>query len=62
VINSRNDRLRQSGDTFADELRAAGVDVEQDVIESTHAYLNAPKSAGYARGITLIADWLARHD
>jgi acetyl esterase len=62
VINSKNDRLRQSGDTFADELRAAAVVVEQDVINSTHAYLNAPKSDGYTRGITLIADWLTRHD
>ena len=61
VLNSRNDRLRQSGDTFADELIGAGVEVERDVIDSTHAFFNAPTTPGYRRGIAIVGDWLARH-
>ena len=61
VVNSRNDRLRQSGDTFADELRAADVKVENHVIPGAHAFLNFPKSVGYAIGLGFIRDWLDRH-
>jgi acetyl esterase/lipase len=62
LINSRNDRLRQSGDTFADELRAAGVETRREVIDSTHAYLNAPKTPGFRAGMDLLSDWLTAHD
>jgi len=62
IVNSRNDRLRRSGDAFADELRAAGVEVRREVIASTHAFLNTPKTAGYAEGIGYITEWLDRHD
>jgi acetyl esterase len=62
VLNSRLDRLRASGDTFADELRAAGVEVETDVLPSTHAFLNAPAKAPFTTGMRLIAEWLDRHD
>ena len=62
VLNSRRDRLRQSGDTFADELRLAGVRVDHDVIDSTHAFLATPDRPAYVRGITIIEHWLAAHD
>jgi acetyl esterase len=61
ILNARNDRLRKSGDTFADELRAAGVDVGYDVVESSHGFLNAPRKHAYARGMRVVEEWLRRH-
>lgn len=58
VLNARNDRLRQSGDTFADELRAAGREVEHRVLEATHGFLNTPRNPAYAQGMQAIATWL----
>jgi acetyl esterase len=61
VMNASNDRLRQSGDTFADELRAAGVDVEQQTVRAMHGFLDRPKSPAYAEGIAAVEAWLTKH-
>lgn len=62
LFDSSNDRLRRSGHAFAAELRAAGTDVREVVITGTHAFLNKPKSPGFAQGMRELTSWLAAHD
>lgn len=61
ILNSRNDRLRQSGDAFADELRAASVIVDQETVPTIHGFLNSPGRQNYALGVRRMRDWLASH-
>ena len=62
IMDSANDRLRRSGHAFAAELRAVGTEVREIVLPGTHAYLNAPRSEGYIRGVAELIDWLKAHD
>ena len=62
LINAVNDRLRLSGHAFANELRAIGTEVQEHVIPGTHAFLDKPKSDGFAQGIRYMTDWLNSHD
>ncbi len=59
VVNAEHDNMRASGDRFADELRAAGVEVEHHVLPgSRHAFLNHPGTAAFRQGVDRIGDWL----
>lgn len=62
ILDARNDRLRLSGNAFADELRAAGVEVHQDVVPGVHGFFNAPRTDRYAHGMRELSAWLAKHD
>ncbi|MET0954405.1 MAG: alpha/beta hydrolase [Cryobacterium sp.] len=59
ILNSDRDSLRASGEAFADELRAFGVDVtcrrEDDTV---HGHLNTPEHPGAISSIATMADWL----
>jgi len=60
VLDARNDRLRRSGAAFADELRAADVEVQYEVVNAMHAFLGKPGSVAFAKGMTTIGSWLDR--
>jgi acetyl esterase len=62
LINADNDRLRRSGHAFADELRAAGVEVREETVHGAHGFLNSPKKAGFAERMGWIVDWLDAHE
>ena len=62
ILDAKNDRLRRSGHAFAEELRVAGTDVREVVVEGTHAILNRPKTAGFAEAIRELTGWLGEHD
>ncbi|KRC63162.1 hypothetical protein ASE14_00990 [Agromyces sp. Root81] len=58
MINADRDAMRASGDQFATELIAAGVDVEHHVLpETRHAFLNRPRLDAFTTAIDLIASW-----
>lgn len=59
VLTSDHDGLRSSGEAYASELAAAGVDVllvRED--GTTHGHLNQPEHPGCARSLARIATWL----
>ncbi|HWV78766.1 MAG TPA: alpha/beta hydrolase fold domain-containing protein [Isoptericola sp.] len=59
VLTSDSDGLRSSGEAYAAELAAAGVDVllvRED--GTTHGHLNQPDHPGCARSLARIAAWL----
>lgn len=61
MINADRDAMRASGDQFATELIAAGVDVEHHVLpEAHHAFLNRPHLDAFVTAIELIASWSCR--
>jgi len=63
VVNAEQDNMRASGDLFARELAAAGVDVEHRVLPGTrHAFLNRPGLAEFTTTTSLIADWCLAPD
>lgn len=62
VVNSRNDRLRRSGDSFADELRDARVEVENVTLDGIHGFLGATRTRAHAAAIALMTAWLAAHE
>lgn len=58
MINADRDAMRASGDQFAGELLAAGIDVEQHVLPgSRHGFLNRPRLDAFTIAIDLIASW-----
>ncbi|GAB3616996.1 hypothetical protein GCM10027416_15530 [Okibacterium endophyticum] len=58
VVNAEQDNMRASGDQFAAELAASGVDVQHHVLKGTrHAFLNRPALEAFAPTISLIAAW-----
>ena len=61
-MDASNDRLRESGQAFADELRAAGTDVTYTVVTGTHGFLGASGRRKYADGMRQLAAWLREHD
>jgi acetyl esterase/lipase len=59
VVTSDIDGLRSSGEAYASELAAAGVDVLLVREDGTrHGHLNQPDTAGAARSIARIIAWL----
>jgi acetyl esterase len=59
VINAQQDNMRASGDQFAGELAASGVDVRHHVVEGTrHGFLNCPALDQFEPAISLIAAWI----
>ena len=63
VLNSEADRLRASGELYADQLRAAGVPVRVEYEPNTiHGHLNEPYSEGGPRSIDRIVRWLGDAD
>lgn len=58
VLDARNDRLRRSGQAFAAELRTAGVEVTEHVVDAGHAFLDRPRTPGFTQGMNLFAEWL----
>jgi acetyl esterase len=58
VVNAEHDNMRASGDLFASELAASGVDVDHHVLAGTrHAFLNRPGLGEFTTTTSLIADW-----
>jgi acetyl esterase len=63
LLNSENDRLRSSGEVFAEELRAAGVDVhEETVTGARHGFLNAFRKPRFTAEMDKIEAWLTAHN
>jgi acetyl esterase len=62
-LDAENDRLRASGHAFADDLRAAGVEVHEEVVPSArHGFLNAYKKAPFIDSMRTVDAWLRAHD
>jgi acetyl esterase len=59
VLDASNDRLRRSGHAFAGELQHAGSRVDEVVVNGRHGFLNSPRRAAFATGMSAIARWLA---
>ncbi|MFD1721861.1 alpha/beta hydrolase [Amnibacterium endophyticum] len=58
VVNAEHDNMRVSGDQFADELGAIGVNLQHHVLAGTrHAFLNSPDTQPFRDAIALIAAW-----
>lgn len=61
MLDAERDTMRASGDRFAGQLRAAGVDLERQVLpDSRHAFLNRPASSDFAAAVDRIASWVVR--
>lgn len=62
LVDADRDTLRASGETFAEELRSAGVTTEHVVVAGTwHGFFSWPGSRGYRRGMTHLLRWLDVH-
>jgi acetyl esterase/lipase len=60
VLNSEADLLRASGEAYADQLQAAGVQVRVEFEPNTiHGHLNEPYSAEGQRSIERIVQWIS---
>ncbi|WP_084105748.1 alpha/beta hydrolase [Demequina sp. NBRC 110056] len=65
IVNSEADDLRATGEAFARELEAAGIDTTCTYEPgTTHGHLNRPEEPHAERSLTTILDWLAdgEHD
>jgi len=63
MIDAEYDNMRGSGDRFAQELATSGVQLERHVLtDSSHAFLNRPRSRAFGEAVSLIADWVRRED
>ena len=61
VLDADRDLLRASGEAFAHELAAVGVDVSHQLVpDSSHGFLDRPRTAGFAGGIECAVRWLER--
>lgn len=59
ILNSDSDGLRASGEAFASELAAAGVDVKVvNELGTYHGHINGPDNYGAERSIKRIRRWL----
>jgi acetyl esterase len=59
ILNSEADTLRMSGELYAEQLRASGVDVTVEFEPGTqHGQLNEPFTLGGQRSLERIAGWL----
>jgi len=62
LIDAERDVMRASGERFADELEAAGIEVERHVLpDSRHAFLNRPGTRDFDDTIERIVDWADRN-
>jgi acetyl esterase/lipase len=60
IVNCESDTLRRSGELYAEQLRAAGVDTTVHLLPgAAHGTLNEPLSEAGVRTIDLIGEWLA---
>ncbi|PZE34237.1 alpha/beta hydrolase [Curtobacterium sp. MCPF17_031] len=58
MVNAERDNMRASGDAFAGELTASGVEVEHHVLPgSSHAFLNRPRQPDFETATALMARW-----
>ncbi|SDN46132.1 acetyl esterase [Cryobacterium flavum] len=58
MVDADRDSMRSSGDQFAQELSAAGVALDYNVLPGTfHAFLNRPYELSFSDGMRLIIDW-----
>jgi acetyl esterase/lipase len=67
ILNSEADALRASGEAYAEQLRAAGVEVTLGLEPGTgHGHLNEPDNPGAQRSLDRLTRWLeevsAGHD
>ena len=61
IVTAELDTLRASGELFATDLAAAGVELSEHCVPGVdHGYLNDPDSDATIVTAALIADWLAR--
>lgn len=59
IINSEKDDLRASGELFAEQLAAAGVDVRTEVeLDAGHGHIDQPDSAAAQRTLDRMTSWL----
>jgi acetyl esterase/lipase len=62
-VDADHDSLRASGDRFAEELRAAGVEVEHRIMPGTrHGFLNSPSTSGFRPALETMTAWLDAQD
>ncbi|ROP66405.1 alpha/beta hydrolase [Curtobacterium sp. ZW137] len=62
LVDAEHDTMRASGERFAAELTAAGVQVVRHVLAgSRHAFLNRPGTPDSTHAIDLASAWLATH-
>jgi acetyl esterase/lipase len=62
-MDAEIDRLRASGHAFADELRAAGVAVHEEVVPGArHGFLNAFNKPPFKNSMLTVENWLREHD
>lgn len=60
IVDSEADDLRPSGERFAAQLEAAGVDSTHDVEPgTTHGHLNRPEEPAFALTLTRFLEWSA---
>lgn len=58
-LDAERDAVRASGELFADELRAADVEVRYHIVAGCiHGYFNRPSHRAFRAGITTAIDWL----
>ncbi|KUL28504.1 alpha/beta hydrolase [Actinoplanes awajinensis] len=61
IVNCEADTLRRSGELYAEQLRAAGVETTVHLLPGApHGTLNDPFTAAGLRTVDLMTDWLAR--
>jgi acetyl esterase len=61
IINAEADTLRASGEEFASDLAAAGIDVVVTTEPGTaHGFINEPSRESAQRSIQRIADWVVQ--
>jgi acetyl esterase/lipase len=62
LLNSENDRLRSSGEVFAEELRAASVEVHEETVPGArHGFLNAFRKPTFTEQMLTVESWLQAH-
>ncbi|WP_170835478.1 alpha/beta hydrolase [Arthrobacter alpinus] len=58
MIDADHDSMRASGSQFAQELSAAGIAVDRQVLPGAfHAFLNRPEDPSFVTGLDLIIEW-----
>ncbi|MBF4613105.1 alpha/beta hydrolase fold domain-containing protein [Curtobacterium sp. VKM Ac-1376] len=61
MVDAERDVMRASDERFANELEAAGVEVERHVLpDSRHAFLNRPGSPDSDRALDLVTAWIGQ--
>lgn len=60
IVNCESDTLRRSGELYAEQLRAAGVETSVHLLPgAAHGTLNDPLTDAGVRTVDLISEWLA---